>query len=119
MCHILASQPHDHHALVRSISDIDISLGMNLGYIPNLLIGESPSSRNMRAGSYSTLPANENASLATLGSTYLGIGSGSLKAGGGTEGLLGRGEGGGGANEERGDSELHLGGGTTNNRLIE
>jgi len=30
----------------------------------------------------------------------LGIGGGSLEAGGGTEGLLGRGEGGGGANEE-------------------
>ena len=41
-------------------------------------------------------------------STYLGIGGGSLEAGGGAEGLLGRGEGGGGANEERGDSELHL-----------
>mmetsp|Transcript_9708 Transcript_9708/g.27207 ORF Transcript_9708/g.27207 Transcript_9708/m.27207 type:complete len:432 (-) Transcript_9708:11-1306(-) len=40
----------------------------------------------------------------------LGIGGGGLKAGGGTEGLLGRGEGGGGANEERCDSELHLGG---------
>lgn len=46
-------------------------------------------------------------------STYLGIGGGGLEAGGGTEGLLGRGEGGGRADEEGGDSELHLGGGTT------
>jgi len=49
--------------------------------------------------------------------TYLGIGGGSLKAGGGTEGLLGRGERGGGANEERCDSELHLGGVTTQQRV--
>ena len=103
---------------MRSISDIDISRHDSRLH-PKFIDRRISVPHGTCAGSNSTLPANENAFLATLGSTYLGIGGGSLKAGGGTEGLLGRGEGGGGANEERGDSELHLGGGTTNNKLIE